>query len=215
MIDSSLLHDLLVPSARNARIWGVAVGIVTNNQDPAGLGRVRVRLPWLTDDDETHWARVVTLMAGKDRGVFFLPEVDDEVLVAFEHGDMRFPYVLGALWNGQDVPPASNEDGQNNLRLIKSRSGHCIQLDDTQGEEQIVIIDRSGKNRIVINTKDNAIIVEADAAITICAKRGKLKLSGNGVEINSQGAVTITAGQAMDLKANTQLNIRGQMVNIN
>src|SRR5437868_30783 len=141
-MNQSLL-DLLQPS-ENApgQVNGVVVGIVTNNQDPDGLGRVKVRFPWLSDTDESTWARVAAPMAGKDRGAYFLPEVDDEVLVAFEHGDPRFPYVLGALWNGNAQPFLTNEDGKNDLRVIRSRSGHTIVLNDKDGEETIEIVDK-------------------------------------------------------------------------
>ena len=119
----------------------MVVGIVTNNQDPDGMGRIKVRLPFSSDTDESNWARIAVPMAGKDRGFYFLPEIDDEVLVAFEHGDPRFPFILGALWNGQDTPPANNDDGKNDVRVIKSRSGHVIRLTDKDGEEKIEIID--------------------------------------------------------------------------
>ncbi|HEY9666693.1 MAG TPA: phage baseplate assembly protein V, partial [Coleofasciculaceae cyanobacterium] len=143
----------------NQRIYGVVIGIVTNNQDPDKLGRVKVKFPWLSDADESYWARVATPMAGKDRGIYYLPELDDEVLVVFEHGDVRFPYVLGALWNGKDMPPADNGDGKNNLRVIKSRSGHVIRLNDEDGKETIEIIDKSGKNSLIFDTAKNAIAI--------------------------------------------------------
>src|SRR5215510_12918555 len=92
------------------RVYGVVIGTVTDNKDPGGLGRVKLRFPWLVEDDESDWAPLATLMAGNQRGSFFLPEVDDEVLVAFFHGDPRYPFVLGSLWNGQDKPPATNAD---------------------------------------------------------------------------------------------------------
>src|SRR5215472_353851 len=122
---SHSLFDLLSPAGQHEsdRIYGVVVGIVTNNQDPDGMGRVKVKFPWLSDQDESWWARIATVMAGSSRGSYFLPEVNDEVMVAFEHGDVRFPYVLGALWNGKDSPPTTNSDGKNSIRLIKSRSG--------------------------------------------------------------------------------------------
>jgi uncharacterized protein involved in type VI secretion and phage assembly len=198
-----------------ARLYGVTVGVVTNNQDPDGLGRVKVKFPWLSDDVESHWARVVTPMAGNDRGLFFLPEVDDEVLVAFEHGSPEFPYVLGALWNGKDKAPESNDDGENNMRTIKSRSGHVVRLDDTDGSEKIEIVDGSGANSIVISTADNTITITADADITIESGSGKLILSGNGIEIKSQADVKVEAGANMDLEASGQLNIKGSTVNIN
>lgn len=215
MIDMSPFANTLSGKGPEARLYGVTVGVVTNNQDPDGLGRVKVKLPWLSDDVESHWARVVTPMAGNDRGLFFLPEVDDEVLVAFEHGSPEFPYVLGALWNGKDKAPESNDDGGNNMRTIKSRSGHVVRLDDTDGSEKIEIVDGSGANSVVISTADNTITITADADITIESGSGKLILSGNGIEIKSQADVKVEAGANMDLKASGQLNIKGPTVNIN
>jgi phage baseplate assembly protein V len=210
-----IFSQLMTPSAAESRFYGVAFAVVTNTKDPDGLGRVKVQLPWMADQAESDWARVVAPMAGKERGFYFLPEVDDEVLVAFEHGSPDRPYVLGALWNGKDKPPEANSDGKNNIRVIKSRSGHVIRLTDKDGEEKIEIVDKSAKNSIVISTKDNTITITADADVAIQSNNGKLKLSGNGVEINSKAGVKIEASQNMDLKATAQLNIKGQMVNIN
>src|SRR5204862_7721429 len=128
-----------------------------NKQAPDKHGRVKVRFPWLSNDDESRWARVAATMAGNDRGVYLLPEVEDEVLVAFEHGDISFPYVVGSLWNGKDAPPATNDDGKNNIRVIKSRSGHVVRLNDEDGKETIEIIDKSEKNSIVIDTAKNTV----------------------------------------------------------
>ena len=210
-----VFSQLMGPSEVATRFYGVAFAIVTNNKDPDGIGRVKVKLPWMDDQTESDWARVVAPMAGKDRGFYFLPEVDDEVLVAFEHGSPDRPYVLGALWNGKDKPPETNADGKNHVRVIKSRSGHVIRLTDKDGEEKIEIIDKSAKNSIVISTKDNTITISADADVAIQAGKGKLKLSGNGIEIKSKAEIKIEASQTMDLKAGPQLNIKGQMVNIN
>lgn len=215
MIDTSILSGLMAPPNQHSHFYGVTVGVVTNNQDPDGLGRVKVRFPWLSDEDESHWARVLTLMAGPKRGLWLLPEPEDEVLVAFEHGRVEFPYILGALWNGKDAPPADNSDGKNNLRLLKSRSGHVIQLDDTEGAENIKIVDKSGSNSIIIDAKTNAITITADADVTVQSANGKLILKGKGIEITSQDAVKIEASQNMDLKAGPQLNIKGNVVNIN
>jgi uncharacterized protein involved in type VI secretion and phage assembly len=203
------------PDSTDGRFSGVAIAIVTNNKDPDGLGRVKVKLPWLGDQVESDWARVVTAMAGAGRGLYCLPEVDDEVLVAFEQGRPDSLYVLGGLWNGKDKPPETNADGKNNVRALKSRSGHVIRLTDTQGEEKIEIIDKTGKNSIVISAKDKTVTISADADITVKSTGGKLKLAGNGAEITSQAAVKIEASQNLDLKAGPQLNIKGGMVNIN
>jgi uncharacterized protein involved in type VI secretion and phage assembly len=203
------------PSGADGRFYGVAIAIVTNNKDPENLGRVRLRLPWLSDMAESAWTRVVSPMAGAKRGLYFLPEVDDEVLIAFEHGSPDTPYVLGAVWNGRDAPPEANTDGKNNVRTIKSRSGHVIRLTDTDGEEKIEILDKSAKNSIVISTKDNTVTITAGADVTVRSSNGKLKLSGNGIELSSQAGVKIEANQAVDVKATTQVNIKGSFVNIN
>lgn len=198
------------------RIYGVVVGIVTNNQDPEGMGRVKVRFPWLSSTEESWWARIAVPMAGKDRGVYFLPEVDDEVLVAFEQGEVRSPYVLGALWNGKQKPPATNDDGKNNLRVIKSRSGHVIRLDDTENAEKIEIIDKTQKNSIVIDASANTLTVKADGDITLESANGKIVLKGQSIEIQSTGqTVTVQSASSMEVKASGEMTIKGAVVNIN
>jgi uncharacterized protein involved in type VI secretion and phage assembly len=203
------------------RTFGVAAGLVTNNQDPEGLGRVKIRFPWISDDNETDWVRIATLMAGGERGSFFLPEVEDEVLVAFEHGDINHPYVIGALWNGVDKPPETNRDGQNNIRKIKSRSGHefifnddntamqekieihtnsghKIVLDDSAGQEKIEIVDKTGGNKINIDSVQNSITIESAL---------QLKIKATIVEIEATTSLT--------LKSNAVLTIQGLPVKIN
>jgi uncharacterized protein involved in type VI secretion and phage assembly len=198
----------------SARMFGVAVGIVTANNDDEAMGRVKVRLPWL-GDTESHWARIAVPMAGNDRGVYFLPEVDDEVLVAFEHGDPRFPYVIGALWNGKDAPPATNDDGKNNVRLIKSRSGHVIRLNDEDGKETVEIVDKSGKNSLVFDTAKNTITLTSDKDIVLSAAQGTIKLDAQKIEIKSSADAKVEAGAGMDVKASGTLNVKGATVNIN
>jgi len=152
------------------KVYGAVIGIVTSVDDPDALGRVKVTYPWLQDGVESPWARVVSFMAGNERGAVFRPEVDDEVLLVFEHGDMRRPYVIGALWNGPDaIPEERGTDANNDIRLIKSRSGHTIIFDDSDGNELITINDKHG-NTIELNSegvviRSNAIkIGSADAA---------------------------------------------------
>ena len=195
---------------------GVAIGVVTNLKDPDNLGRVRVKFPWFSEDDESEWARVATLMAGKERGSVFLPEVDDEVLVAFEHGDMRRPFVIGALWNGVDVlPPEFANDGKNNVRLIKSRSGHIIKLDDTDGSEKIEVIDKTGKNSVVIDSKENTITITTDQDLVLKAPQGKISLIAKELELKSSAALQMEAGSEMNIKASATMNLQGATVNIN
>jgi uncharacterized protein involved in type VI secretion and phage assembly len=211
----NLFSALLEGDQRDSRVYGVVVGVVTNNQDPDGLGRLKVKFPWLSDTDESYWARLVTPMAGKERGLYFLPEVDDEVLVVFEQGDVRFPYVIGALWNGSDAPPLKNDDGKNNLRIIKSRSGHVIRLNDEDGKEKIEIIDKSGKNSLVFDTANNAITITSEKDITLSATKGTIKLDAQKVEIKSSADAKLEAGAGLDVKANATLNVKGATVNIN
>jgi len=177
---------------------------------------VRVRLPWLGDDVESFWARIVTPMAGNERGVYFLPEVDDEVLVAFEHGRPEAPVIIGALWNGKDKPPADNSDGKNNIRVIKSRSGHLVRLDDTDGAEKIEIIDKSGSNKLVIDTSAKTVTIAADGDVVIQSTNGKVAISGQSVEIKSTGnAVEMTSQAALTVKATAGLTLKGATVDIN
>ena len=215
MINADAMRALLTPLAHNDRFFGVVVGVVTNNQDPDNMHRVKVRFPWLSDEVESNWARVAAPMAGKGRGVYFLPEVDDEVLIAFEHGQVDHPFVLGSLWNGKDNAPESNADGENNHRTIKSRSGHVLRFNDKSGSETIEIIDKTGSNKIVIDSANNSITIEAKSDITIKSSTGKLTMQANGIEMKSQMGVSVEAAQNLDLKANAIVTIKGAMVQIN
>jgi uncharacterized protein involved in type VI secretion and phage assembly len=196
----------------------VVIGIVTNNQDPDGLGRIKVRFPWLSADDESNWARVAAPMAGNDRGFYTLPELEDEVLVAFEHGSAEHPYVLGALWNGKDKPPANNDDGDNNVRVLKSRSGHVVRLDDTAGAEKIEIMDGAGTESLVFDTAAGTITLTADMDVVIESKNGTLKLTGkNGVEITSPSGPgkLETKGELNVTSSGGNVNVTGKAINLN
>jgi uncharacterized protein involved in type VI secretion and phage assembly len=210
-----LMSEIDGRAPQTQRITGVVIGVVTNNKDEEKLGRVKVRYPWLGKDDESNWARVAAPMAGEKRGAYFLPEVDDEVLVAFEHGDMRFPVVIGSLWNGKDAPPETNENGENNIRVIKSRSGHIIRLNDEKDKEKIEIIDKSEKNSIVFDTAKNTITITTDKDITLSASNGKITLDAKEIEIKSSGDATVKAGGKMNVEATGEMTIKGSMVNIN
>ncbi len=198
-----------------SRINGAVIGIVTNNKDPDGLGRVKLKFPWLSDNDESTWARIATPMSGKQTGFYFLPEVDDEVLVVFEQGDIRFPYVLGGLWNGKDKPPLKNDDGKNNVRLIKSRSGHCIRLIDEAGKEKIEIEDKSGKNKLVIETATNTISITTDKDLKLSAEKGQITLAAQTVVIEAKGKLELKSSGTAKLESQGTLDIKGALVNIN
>ena len=196
-------------------VKGIATAVVVDNKDTEGMGRVKVRYSWGDKEDDSYWARVVSLMAGKERGCYFLPEVDDEVLVAFERGDIHHPYVIGALWNGQDVPPETNDDGENNIRLVKSRSGHKIILDDTNGSEKIEIIDKQEKNLITIDSSSNTITVSTDKDIIFKAPNGKISMECMELDVKTTANAKIEAGANMDVKGTGNTTIKGAMVMIN
>ncbi|HLP87140.1 MAG TPA: phage baseplate assembly protein V [Nostocaceae cyanobacterium] len=200
--------NLLMDNSQNNHFYGVTVGLVTNNKDPDGLGRVKVKFPWLSATEESYWARMLTPMAGNDRGIYFLPEINDEVLVAFEQGNIAFPYILGALWNGVDKPPGKNDDGKNNQRIIKSRSGHAIILDDTEGAEQIIIQDKTGNNQIMINSQENTMNIKVEKDLTIEAK-GKIifKSSENDISLECKN-LSIKTQQNYQLETGANCDIQ-------
>lgn len=214
-MNAETLHNLLAPADPAQRFYGVVIGIVTNNKDPENLHRVKVRFPWLDMDNESHWARVASVMAGGGRGAYFLPEAGDEVLVAFEHGCVEYPYVVGALWNGKDSPPESNSDGLNKHRTIHSRSGHIIRLNDKGGSETIEVIDKTGNNKVIIDSTRNTITIESQSDINITSKTGKLKMSAIGVEIESKANVKITATGNADINANAIVTVKGSLIKLN
>jgi uncharacterized protein involved in type VI secretion and phage assembly len=194
-------------------INGVAVAIVRENRDPTGLARVRVSFPWHSQPDELFWARLTTPMAGKGYGTFFLPEVDDQVLVAFEHGDLRFPCVVGSLWSGERKPPATNADGRNDIRTIRTRKGHALRFDD------------GVRGHVRLELNDGKAITIDDAGITIDAKNGNRIVIGsaNGtttIEATSMlriraPQIAIEASGALDISAGGTLTLRGALVAIN
>jgi uncharacterized protein involved in type VI secretion and phage assembly len=216
-MSESILDVLLgAPGGHPDRIYGVVTAIVTNNQDPDGTGRLRVRFPWLAaeGEGESWWARMAVPMAGNEIGTWFLPDVDDEVLVAFERGDPRFPYVIGALWNANRVPPeAADED--NTKRTIKSKSGHVVRFDDTDGAEKIEIVEAKEKVTITIDSAESTIKIESDKDVTIESPNGKLILKGKGVEIESTDALSVKASGDMELKADGSTTLKGSTVSIN
>lgn len=190
------------------QVNGIIIGLVQDLEDPENLGRIRVTYPYL-GDQQSDWARLVTPMAGKDRGMFFRPEVGDEVLVAFELGDVRRPYILGSLWSTEDTPPADDGNAkQNNWRFIKSRNGHIVKLDDTDGSEKIEIIASDGARKIVFDIAGKKIQVTCDSGdIEVSAPSGKVKVDATTVEIKATGD--------MNLEASGTMTIKGTNVNIN
>jgi uncharacterized protein involved in type VI secretion and phage assembly len=192
---------------------GVAIALVTQNKDDDGLCRVKVRYPWYEKPRESYWARLAVPMAGKGRGTVMIPEVGDEVLVAFEREDLRFPYVLGALWNGQDKPPLANDDGKNDKRIIKSRKKHYLLFDD--GERGTVEL--AHENGGIVRFTDDEIVLKDKQGnqLEISNKSGAITLQANGALSIKAATITIEATGRLELKANATLTVRGALVNIN
>lgn len=163
------------------RFFGVVIGLVTDNDDPQNLGRVKLNFPWFSDAMTTEWCRVAQPYAGNGYGFYWIPEVDDEVAVTFMHGDMRIPIVIGSLYNGQDRPTFTRNG--RDPKVILTKAGHRILLEDKDGQQKIEIIDASGNNSIVIDTTQNSISVSAQGDIKVEAS-GRLTLTGQaGVTI--------------------------------
>lgn len=188
-------------------VAGVAQATVTNNQDPEGLARVKLRLPWRGDSYETGWARIAAPMAGADRGACFIPEVGDEVLVAFDRDDIRFPYVIGALWSRTDKPPETNANGNNDIRVIRSRKGHLLKFDDSDpgsilielSDGKKVLIDGTGiavddgKNTVTLDAGAGTIAIEAASSISLKAPQISLEASSS-LELKGGSSLSASAG---------------------
>jgi uncharacterized protein involved in type VI secretion and phage assembly len=177
------------PNDQAGRWYGVYPALVTDVKDPDGQGRVKIALPWSPDADGARyeaWARLATTLAGANRGTWLVPDPNDEVLVAFEAGDPRRPYVVGCLWNGQDSPPeAMDGAGRNALKVVRSRNGVKVTLDDADGQERLVL-ETPGGQRVTL--KDGPGTVEI-----VDANGNAVKLETSGVTVNSSGKVTVSA----------------------
>jgi len=220
---------------------GVYTGFVTDNKDPEKLGRVKVKIPIIDDQKELDWSRIVTLMGGKSRGALFIPEVGDEVLVAFLLGDIRSPIVIGSLWNDVEKPPEGKNDN-NDIRKIRTRAGHEIVFNDANKEGSITIttaeghqleLDDKGKKvqlatkdkdqKLTMNSTSGNITVSSGSTKVTIDKSGSIKLEGSAEITLKAMAVKIQADSKLEMKANASIdinsggliNIKGAMVKIN
>jgi uncharacterized protein involved in type VI secretion and phage assembly len=177
--------------AASARWFGVYPALVTDIVDPDGQGRVKVSLPWSPDDGGGYeaWARLATLMAGANRGTWFVPDVSDEVLVGFEGGDPRRPYVLGGLWNGSDSPPETMDGaGRNDKKVVCSRKAVKVTLDDTDGQEQLVL-ETPGGQKVTLKDGPGSLTLED-------SNGNSIKLEPSGVTVTAAAKVTVNAATA-------------------
>ncbi len=213
------LHDSLVQNTRDKRVpvAGVISGKVLRVEVEGHPGMVEVKFRWLGGSLRS-WARVAVPMAGKNRGFYFMPDVGDEVLLAFDHGDVHSPYVIGSLWNASSKPPDSARDGNNNLKTLKLRSGHELTFkDDKNGNDRSIEIKTSGNQRITLNDSPGKEMIEiADSTGNI------VKITNKEISISAQAKLSIKAPTiemqaqgSMSLKSTGPLTIQGAVVKIN
>lgn len=205
-------------------IAGVRVGIVRDNEDPENLGRVKLEFPWRDADDESYWARIATEMTGDGYGTYFLPEVEDEVLVGFENGDIHSPIVIGSLWSGNRKPPEDNADGNNDVRKIETRSGHVVEFDDNDQEgavrietaagHTVVLDDASGSESVAIEDKaGNSLEMDSNAGEVAIEANTELSLSAPTIELSADGELTVDSSGTLEMSgdAQTKVSSKGQL----
>ncbi|WP_392532153.1 VgrG-related protein [Nostoc sp. C117] len=211
------------------------VGIVTNNKDPQKWGRVKLKFPTMTEDHESDWARVVAVGAGKNRGFDCLPEVNDEVLVGFEHGDIHRPYVIGGVWNGKDAPPEKVDDsvgsGGVRLRTIKTRVGHVLQFveEDKATSKTGIRVETKDGHKIYLNDSDRYIELKTAGGHTIKMddKGQSISIQTTGghqiemrditksISVKSTGNLSLNAFGNIDITANGEITVKGAIIRLN
>ncbi|MEX0790641.1 MAG: VgrG-related protein [Actinomycetota bacterium] len=213
------------------RIPGVVTGIVTDAKDPEEQCRVKLSFPWLSDDYQSDWARNTQVWAGKGYGSVIVPEVGDEVLVAFEQGDIHRPFVLGGLYNGVDPPyqgtPALvDTSGKVNRRDLVSRTGHVISMTELAGQNDGILVKTAGGGyKIELSKQAKTVTIEADGTVIIEAKgtgamtikaAGNLDISARQITMKAQSGITIDGGAGMvDIKAGPKASIAAAKVEVN
>jgi len=198
------------------KIYGVTTATVLNNFDCTGEARVQLQLPWLPG--YTPWARLSSPMAGSSTGSFFVPQVGDEVMVAFNQGDVREPYVLGACWSSADKPPASSPSDALTKRKIRTPVGHELEFDETAQTVTLTSNLKStvklGPKQVEISTPGASITLTMDGQVKITAKT-KLTIDAPVIEITAKSSLKATSTGVAELKGSTSCSVSGGVVNIN
>ncbi len=206
---------------------GMTLAKVTNLEDPDNLGRIKVKfLLRDVEENESCWARVIVPFAGSTKGVYMLPEVDDEVVVAFLGGQLDKPVILGGVWSKTSKPPVDNEKGKNNTKMIKTKSGHTVTFTDEEGKEKIEVKsakgasitlddkaeslsfrDKSGNNTITIDGKNGKLSFEAEKKIEFKTGGSTITLDGTGNSIEVKTQQLKMKGMQVELKGDTAVKI--------
>ena len=197
---------------------GVVVALVTNNDDPEKLGRVKLKFPWLSDSYESDWARITQLGAGPNAGAVFIPEVNDEVLVAFEFGDVRRPYVVGSLYNGMDKPKIGDgliSQGKVKRNGFVSRKGHSFVFFEDSGKSGIALLTSDKKVRIALKETGPELHIYCEGKVTI-ESQGDMKLSSKaGLNIEASGQMQLKGDGGVKVNSNAVVEVKGQMIKLN
>ncbi|HYJ48071.1 MAG TPA: phage baseplate assembly protein V [Pyrinomonadaceae bacterium] len=184
-------------------IPGVVQGLVTNLDDPQGLGRIQVEFPWLDAQYRSNWAPIATPLTGGQRGQFFMPEVGDEALVAFEHGDFDHPFVVGFLWNGVDTPPETELKN----RVILTPGGHTLRFEDKDGAKKVVLKSSDGHQVVIDDAAREITITDSDARNRIL-----IQLSGGNIKVEAAAQVTVEAPQISLVEDSTHPLVFGDLL---
>ncbi len=199
-------------------VSGVMVALVTGVDDPQELGRVKIKLPTLADDYESDWARVVAPGAGDKTGLMFLPQVGDEVLVVFEHGDIRRPYVLGGLWSVPHKPSLGDDlfdNGHVRREGVVSRSNHRLVFLDDDQKSGVAIMTGDSKLRIALKSTGTEIHIFADGKITIEATQDIAIQGKSGISIEAAGQLTLKGQSGIKIQSPGVVDIDGSLVQLN
>ncbi len=208
---SGTLVDHIAPAQTQHQWLGVVVGKVTNVDDPNKWARVKVKYPWMADDVESDWIRVMGNGAGPNAGFLAIPEVDDEVLVAFEHGDINFPFVIGGVWNGEFAPPEEMETAgkQPLVRVIRSRTGHVFGM--FEADDHKVEIITAGGHEITMQDTETHLTIKSSGGhlVELDDSSGKITIKSTGnVEIEASGNLDMKAGGNMKLEASGMMDVK-------
>lgn len=208
------------------RVFGLVLGLVTDNKDPEQLGRVKVMYHMLDQQVQSDWCRLVTFYAGPKRGVYWVPEVNDEVVIGFEHGDVNFPYIIGSVWNGVDKPKdgksgipgvklGSAYEGstssynfpdyyteKNDRKVIHTRSGHTLIFDDTEGKEKVILADSTRKNVLTMDVPSKSVTFDClQGDFTFNVPEGKMTINAKNLNINVMENIKVKSGKDSTWKA--------------
>jgi type VI secretion system secreted protein VgrG len=213
--------DIAHPEYNGDRNRGALIqtGVVVDNADPEKMGRIKVKFPWV--QGETFWTRYLTAHAGEKHGWYSIPEIDDEVLCAFEMGDPDRPIVLGSMYNSKATPPDDSQVAENNVKMFLTKGGNKILIRDEGGKEAIEIVNNEGKNTIVLEAGGPTISIKSEGDIAITGANIKIKGSGN-IEIEADSDIKEKAGANMEIKAGANMkveasgtqDVKGAMVNV-